>query len=532
MVKPDFNDIEYSKVTLLERPDVLTECADLYSKYYGIWANNSPMAGQPIKLSASRIHKWFPNENTNLYTARDRAHDNVLIGYAIALRANISNRRAVSWVTQLVVHNDYRQQGIGSHILRHIWGMSNDYAWGIVTSSPFAIRALEKATRRRCDPKEIGKKNGEAKSRADRLLELGNDNIGNYISNSIERRIDESTAQINTNFPADHSKISDRIRDLCKKNNLEWIMGDLQEKWEYFAFTFREQKRFELTKEEINEILENTDVAVKQAYRRMLGGNDKGRPYAKHTKHEIDFVIKHCGLSKKTHVYDFGCGHGRHSIELATRGIETTGVDYIKENIDICKRAANRHSINTNFLEADCRDVSFGQKADAIICLYDIIGSFADEKDNVRIIENIARHLKPGGSTIISVMNSEITAGKVKEFLFSASPNKVFNLKSSSNMGKNGEVFNPKLMLYDRESGVYYRKEQFMQGKELPIELLVCDRRYSKESIRKLCEDAGLIVDFVRYVHAGYWENDLPPTDKHAKEVLVKCTKANEPIAS
>jgi 2-polyprenyl-3-methyl-5-hydroxy-6-metoxy-1,4-benzoquinol methylase/GNAT superfamily N-acetyltransferase len=520
--------IEYSsQISALERSRVLKECCELYSAHYGKWRAGSRKEGKPIRLSQNRMEQWFPNEQTKLYTARDNG---TLVGYAIALRDNLPGHGLVSWVTQLVVHTDYRNKGIASHLLRHIWGLSDDYAWGIVTSNPFAIRALEKATRRRCEPDSIkNNKNKMGKSRADRLLCFGGGRIGNYISDDIERQIDSTTSRINTKFPVDHSEIENRIAAL-RKTGVEWMMGRLPEDWEWFAFTFRSQKPFDLNREEIEQILQNMGASVKQAYRRMLGGNgigatDEGKPYTRHTPYEIDRIMGYCGLKNGSLVFDFGCGNGRHSNGLGGRGVNVTGIDYIKENIDLCRKNTTICSTEPEFLEGDCREISLGREADAIICLYDVIGSFLDEKDNLKILNNIARHLKPGGVAVISVMNGGITKGKVGEFSFSENPNKVLELSSSSAMEKTGEVFNPGLMLYDKSTGTYYRKEQFMKGIELPMELLVCDRRYSKKSISDLCALAGLSVDFVRHVHAGDWETDLPENDSHAKEILVKCTK-------
>jgi len=102
----------------------------------------------------------------------------------------------------------------------------------------------------------------------------------------------------------------------------------------------------------------------------------------------------------------------------------------------------------------------------------------------------------------------------------------LFKLEASSIMQNTGEMFDSARMLFDRDVGVFYRKEQFTCGVELqPIELFVSDRRYTAESISKICEDVGLKVEFVRHVHAGDWETDMPLTDKKAKEILLKCTK-------
>jgi GNAT superfamily N-acetyltransferase len=378
------SEIIYYTAIPFEHENLLKECAELYSAHYGQWGNGHENYGDKIKLSASRLSSWIPNEQTAIYTARDGER---LIGYAIALRENLKNHGIVSWVTQFVVHTDYRHRGIGSNLLRHIWGMTNDYAWGIVTSNPYAIRALEKSTRRRSDPKIICKD-----KRCDKLLDFGQLYVGNYIKKDIERTINKNSSQINTGFNVDHSTIQERINSLCQ-NGIKWEMGQLNSAWEWFAFTFQSQAPFDLSQEEIKEILLNTDNYAKEAYKRMLGGNgstDENKPYAKYTNREVEFIITECRLQNNSLLYDFGCGNGRHSICLASHNYYVKSIDYVEENINVAKnKILDCYEPFADFCVGDCRDYKFTKKADAIICLYDVIGSFSREEDNEKIILNI-----------------------------------------------------------------------------------------------------------------------------------------------
>ena len=464
-------EITYTKILPLEIKSVIPECAELYSNHYGTWSllSEDNKKGNNIRLSAERLSGWLINDQTNLYVA---LLNNKIIGYAIALRDNMPNHGIVSWVTQFVVHKDYRNRGIGSHLLRHIWGMSNDYAWGLITANPYAVRALEKATRRICDPLYISNNNkNNTDCRADKLLNFADGKIA-YINKDIDRVINRDTSRVNTNFAVDHSEVENKIRSL-NDNGVAWNLGELEERWEWFAFTFRKQPPFPLDRSEITDILSNSEVYVKQAYRRMLGGigaTDEGKPYAKHTLDEVDFIIGECNLCKDSIIADFGCGNGRHTIELAKKTAMVYAIDYIEENIKICKEKALTLPNKPVFHCADCRSISLGVEVDAAICLYDVIGSFANEDDNIQIIKNITRHLKIGGTAIITVMNSQITQGQVKEFSFAENLNALFELEASSTMQKNGEVFNPALMLYDRDKEVFYRKEQFLLGTDNEIE--------------------------------------------------------------
>ena len=157
-------------------PDILKECSDLYSNHYGFWSKDSPrLSRKRIQLPTNKIREWLDIDSSNLLFARI---NNELIGYSIAIIEKEKYYASVAWVTQLVVHEDYRHQGIAKNLLFSIWKFSSYFAWGVLTSSPYAIRALEKARRRRCLPKRI-------KKHKDMLLKFGIKNVS-YVNENIE----------------------------------------------------------------------------------------------------------------------------------------------------------------------------------------------------------------------------------------------------------------------------------------------------------------------------------------------------------
>ena len=79
--------------------------------------------------------------------------------------------------------------------------------------------------------------------------------------------------------------------------------------------------------------------------------------------------------------------------------------------------------------------------------------------------------------------------------------------------------------MIDPQTQVVYRYEQFVKGTELPIQLLVRDRRFKQEEVESMCESAGLKVEWSRIVRAGDWETSLDPRDVKAKEILLLCRK-------
>ncbi len=514
------NNIKYEALTPLEvsmNNEIIQECSLLYSAHYGIWSDAHPKQeyrGKNVKLSVERLKKWFDNEISWLYLARNEKNE--IIGYAIALNCKIEHiRSGIAWVTQLVVHKDYRKSDVAKNLLYSIWGESKNFAWGIISANPYAIRALEKATRRRSKPLSI-------KRDYDKILMISRNYLP-YVNNNTEFKVDKNNSSINTQFYVDHKEIPNMLRNVTDSGK-PWVLGELEEGWEWLGVTFNRQKQIKLSAKEIAEMMETSDNVTKQAYARMhISSNHK---WMAHTDDEVDFIIREAKLNKGSVVFDFGCGIGRHSLALAKRGIYVQGIDYVEKNIKYANKIACEQSVKAEFICADCRTYSFTQQADAAICLYDVIGSYVNDFDNEQIIKNICRNVKQGGTIIISVMNFEMTIHIAKKkFIFEKHPNELLKLEASRTMETTGNIFNPDFYLVDEKTHIVYRKERFEEGRELPIELIVRDRRYTLEEIKNICIQNNLKLDFARFVNSSNWESGLEPTDIRAKEILFKCTK-------
>ncbi|MBF0613174.1 MAG: GNAT family N-acetyltransferase [Magnetococcales bacterium] len=89
---------------------LIQEYAQFYSSHYGYW-KNSDISGEKrrVRLSAEKIKEWFELEGTNIAEARFKGE---LIGYAIVIQDTAPKGQKICWVTQLVVHENYRDQGI------------------------------------------------------------------------------------------------------------------------------------------------------------------------------------------------------------------------------------------------------------------------------------------------------------------------------------------------------------------------------------------------------------------------------------
>ena len=147
------NDIRYKTIPCQKLTDKeLAQCKELFDNHYGTWGEGSDREGKRIKFPSSRYEEYRELNNTYVALA---ILDGVIIGQAFYLKDIFGKNDNISWVLQLVVHKDYRKQGIAKTLLHSIWGFSDDYAWGLATSNALTVKhwkrlLLEKWIRKRC----------------------------------------------------------------------------------------------------------------------------------------------------------------------------------------------------------------------------------------------------------------------------------------------------------------------------------------------------------------------------------------------
>lgn len=485
--------------------ETLRACSRLFSNHYGRWSPKSPLRpGEPVRMSPEQLRVLlnFPDSHAALAYKKGE-----LVGHAFYIRRKIPRFGYLTWVTQLVVHEKHRRMRIGTRLLDSIWGFSDDRAWGLVTANPFTVRALEAATRRRCSPEVVAR----------HLPVLEEVLRSNDFLAKAHFHVSEKGAAVDTGFYLDHTGMEGH---LAKVAGHPWKLGGLEPGWEWLAFTFREQEKRDLAGAELHSLLLHSEQMLRQAYGRM---DVEHHGWAHATGREVDFIIEELELGDDSRVVDFGCGNGRHLIPLASRVKEGVGIDYSKPLIEAAKeRAGCRGARNIGLVLDDARSVWLEETFDAALCLYSVVGASPSARDNRSILRNLARHLKSGGLALISVMNRELIHRVARQRGDPyKDPRLLDRLRPSNTMQRTGDVFDPRHILYDEGRGVVYRKEQFLEDGLLSAELVVRDRRYSKDEIESACRKAGLAPLWSRYVSAGRWRTSLSAADVKAKEILV-----------
>ena len=125
---------------------------------------------------------------------------------------------------------------------------------------------------------------------------------------------------------------------------------------------------------------------------------------------EIDQVLALLGIRSGTTVLDMGCGPGRHSLELARRGYNVTGVDRTERFLTKAKKLASSEGLTAEFILGDMRRFCRESSYDVVISLFTSFGYFKEQSDNIQVLKNVYDSLKPGGKLILDVIGKEVLA--------------------------------------------------------------------------------------------------------------------------
>jgi len=128
-------------------------------------------------------------------------------------------------------------------------------------------------------------------------------------------------------------------------------------------------------------------------------------------KQQVDSLITLTGCMEGK-VLDLCCGPGRHTIPLARRGFTVTAVDSSPLLLQRAQEYAAREKVEVEWVRRDMREFSRADAFDLAINMFTSFGFFDDPADNLKVLRNVHKSLKPGGSSVIDVVGKEIIASK------------------------------------------------------------------------------------------------------------------------
>jgi SAM-dependent methyltransferase len=121
---------------------------------------------------------------------------------------------------------------------------------------------------------------------------------------------------------------------------------------------------------------------------------------------EVGWILGHVAPAAGGRILDAPCGFGRHSLALARRGFDVTGVDLSETELQRAKERAAGARLPLQLVRQDMRDMEFSGEFDVALNLFSSIGFFSDDEDRL-LLDRFCTALKPGGAFVLDTRNRD-----------------------------------------------------------------------------------------------------------------------------
>ncbi len=127
------------------------------------------------------------------------------------------------------------------------------------------------------------------------------------------------------------------------------------------------------------------------------------------TVKEVDTFCEILGLRPEQRILDLCCGQGPDSLELVRRGFTNVeGLDRSHYLIQRARSQAKKDGLSVKFREGDARKLSYAADSfDVVMILGNSFGYFETIEDDLRVLKEVLRILKPWGKLLIDVADGE-----------------------------------------------------------------------------------------------------------------------------
>ena len=119
-----------------------------------------------------------------------------------------------------------------------------------------------------------------------------------------------------------------------------------------------------------------------------------------------------CNFSKDDLILDHGCGQGRHCSQLTEDGFSVIGFDYSKTLLNLAIREKNVRNLVIPYIRGDMLYLPIKDSLfDWALSLFGSFGYLSD-RENVEVLSEIRRVLKPGGKLVLDIWNKDAVLKK------------------------------------------------------------------------------------------------------------------------
>lgn len=123
------------------------------------------------------------------------------------------------------------------------------------------------------------------------------------------------------------------------------------------------------------------------------------------TESEVSLFFQLLKVKEGDSILDIACGQGRHLIEMGQRGqFNLFGLDRSRYLIQRAKNVSKKKGVTVQFKEGDVRKLPYATDTfDYVTILGNSFGYFEVQEDDIKILKEIFRTLKPGGQVLMDI---------------------------------------------------------------------------------------------------------------------------------
>lgn len=197
------------------------------------------------------------------------------------------------------------------------------------------------------------------------------------------------------------------------------------------------------------------------------------------TKTEVDQFIGILNLTPNNNILDLCCGQGRHTMELARRDFNNMeGLDRSHYLIQKARSQVRKEGLSVRFREGDARKIPYSTDSfDVVMILGNSFGYFETVNDDLRVLKEVFRILKPWGRVLIDVSDGDF----LKEN---------FQPRSWEWIDKKYFVCRERSLSVD-EQRLISREVITHVDKGVIADQFYAERLYNRETIQRLLQEAG-----------------------------------------
>lgn len=146
--------------------------------------------------------------------------------------------------------------------------------------------------------------------------------------------------------------------------------------------------------------------------------------------YDINFYLQKAS-DIKGNILEIGCGTGRITIPLMENGANITGIDSSQRMIERLQTKIATSKIPIKIIRQDVRTLELAEKFSLVIFPYRGFQSLLTVEDQIKALNSLRNHLKPGGNLIITLF----VPGRD---LFDQRPDIFYHLRNSRHKEGNG----------------------------------------------------------------------------------------------